>query len=86
MAALYALETILGGLFGLFVAFQVVIPLLYREPLFPMFRKKKLDAEAKLTIAEEEIEIAAIEKEAAEAESLAAKIRETIPKGDSDAK
>lgn len=86
MAALYALETIIGGLIVVFVAFQIIIPLVYQEPVFPMFRKKKLGAEAKLTIAEEEIEIAAIEKEAAEAESLAAKIRETIPKGDSDAK
>lgn len=86
MAALYAIETILGGLIAVFVTFQIIIPLVYQEPVFPAFRKRKIGAETKLTIAEEEIEIAAIEREAAEAESLAAKIRETIPKGDSDAK
>jgi len=75
MAALYAIEWLLGiGLFLLGI-FQVLIPILTGAPVFPVFRKKKVAAIEALSKAEEEVQIARIEKTAAELELEAEQIR-----------
>lgn len=66
------LEIFMIVLIAFFVVSQVIVPFLFKTPLFPLFRKRII-LETELREVREEKETLAIEKEIAE-------IRETINK------
>lgn len=86
MVALYGIEAIFGTIVALIILFQILVPLFIGEPLFPIFRKKKIAVEKDLAEAKEDVTSAHVERTTAQMKRTAEEIRASLspkePNGD----
>lgn len=75
MLALDFIEVAAGAALLLFVFFQILEPAGNGKPLFPIFRKKKTLAVHRLTIAEEEVQLAQLDQMESQLKQQAREIR-----------